>query len=108
MHSKNCESLNPELSISWRPENFYKFNFGDTISDSCVWSNIYTLDRIGPSLCGSGGRWRDNGNEGYLGLKFTSNNESNYGWIKVLVGFRCFGYAVSQTKGAVITVGQKE
>ena len=116
--TSEVESVNEALKISMGTHNtptgsnYLDWNclsFNDPILNELTWENSFYL--IG-YVHGSGdiGVWNHNDHEGYIGLKFETNQSTYFGWIKINKdsGTAFCEYAISETNNATILAGQSE
>lgn len=111
-----CISVNSEVTISLgNAPNCIMTN--DLISDELTWETSKIL-KGQVIAAGDIGDWNICNADGYIGIRFESNGEVFYGWIRVDVNYNdalekryeiiCFEYAMSETSNAFIEAGQIE
>jgi len=101
-------SLGTELDTSFQTWNCIEY--GDLISENLTWKSSFILNGS-VIFAGSIGLWDTNNNQGYLCLKFMTNQNNKWGWINLtstINNITLNEYAINENINQLIKAGQTE
>jgi hypothetical protein len=115
-------ALHPEVQLTlgkleYPPQQVWNcLHLNTPITSDLTWGDAFVL-KGQVIAAGNIGVWDINTSEGFVGIRYTENNNDYFGWIKLSVDYdafldkryriTCYEYAFSRTENLILLAGQK-